>query len=153
EKRPSGMKARLSGGIPLASCQALLDSAPEGLLPLLRGVKLAGTFALDAAVSFDTEDLANMAVKWDFRNECRITEVPLELAPSRFANVFRMQVKDATGRIISVETGPGTLGWTPYAGISPHMETAVLICEDGRFFRHGGFDREAIENSIRENVK
>jgi membrane peptidoglycan carboxypeptidase len=28
-----------------------------------------------------------------------------------------------------------------------------LICEDGAFFRHKGFDREAIRNSIRENVK
>jgi membrane peptidoglycan carboxypeptidase len=33
------------------------------------------------------------------------------------------------------------------------METAVLICEDGAFFRHGGFHEEAIRNSIRENVK
>jgi membrane peptidoglycan carboxypeptidase len=32
------------------------------------------------------------------------------------------------------------------------METAVLICEDSRFFRHDGFDQEAIESSIRQNV-
>jgi monofunctional biosynthetic peptidoglycan transglycosylase len=79
--------------------------------------------------------------------------VPLELSPRRFLNEFRLQVKDATGRIVSIQTGPGTLGWTTYTGISPHMETAVLISEDGRFFRHQGFDREAIENSIKENVK
>jgi membrane peptidoglycan carboxypeptidase len=62
-------------------------------------------------------------------------------------------VKDATGRIVSIETGPGSAGWTPLPAISPHMETAVLVCEDGRFFRHKGFDREAIENSIKENLK
>jgi membrane peptidoglycan carboxypeptidase len=28
-----------------------------------------------------------------------------------------------------------------------------LICEDGGFLRHHGFDRQAIENSIKENVK
>jgi membrane peptidoglycan carboxypeptidase len=33
------------------------------------------------------------------------------------------------------------------------METAVLICEDGAFLRHRGFDEEAIRNSIRENFK
>lgn len=153
EKHPGRVTADLHGGIPLASCQALLESAPEGLLPLLKGVKFAGTFALDAAVAFDTQDLSKMRVRWDFKNECRVTEVPLELSPRRFRNAFRMQVKDVTGRVVNIETGPGTPGWTPYPGISPHMETAVLICEDGRFFRHQGFDREAIENSIKENVK
>lgn len=152
-KESDRVTAQVSAGIPLASCQSLLDSAPEGLLPLLKGLKLAGTFALDAAVSFDTSDLSKMRVKWDFQNECRITQVPVELSPRRFLGEFRLQVKDVTGRIVSIETGPGTPNWTPYAGISPHMETAVLICEDGRFFRHQGFDREAIENSIKENVK
>jgi membrane peptidoglycan carboxypeptidase len=33
------------------------------------------------------------------------------------------------------------------------MDTAVLICEDGRFYAHNGFDQEAIRNSIRENLK
>lgn len=152
-KESDRVTAQVSAGIPLASCQSLLDSAPEGLLPLLRGLKLAGTFALDAAVAFDTSDLSKMKVKWDFQNECRITQVPVELSPRRFMGEFRLQVKDVTGRIVSIETGPGTPSWTPYAGISPHMETAVLICEDGRFFRHRGFDHEAIENSIKENVK
>ena len=153
QKTPAGIKAQLSGGIPLASCQSLLDSAPEGMLPLLRGMKFTGTFALDAAVDFDTSDLSKMNVKWDFKNECRVTEVPLDLAPRRFFSPFRLQVKDVTGRIVSIETGPGTPNWTPYAGITPNMETAVLITEDGRFFRHDGFDREAIENSIKMNVK
>ncbi len=153
EKQPGRLRASLRGGIPLASCQALLDSAPEGLLPLLRGMKFAGTFALDSALELDTSQLDKMRVRWDFKNECRVTEVSVALSPRRFFSPFRLQVKDATGRIVSIETGPGTLGWTPYAAISPNMETAVLICEDGRFFRHQGFDREAIENSIKENVK
>lgn len=153
QKTPDRVTAQLSGGIPLASCQALLESAPEGMLPLLRGMKLSGTFALDAAIDFDTSDLSKMRVTWDFKNECRITEVPVELAPRRFLSPFRLQVKDVTGRIVSIETGPGTSSWTPYAGISPNMETAVLICEDGGFLRHHGFDRQAIENSIKENVK
>lgn len=153
QKTPERVAAQLTGGIPLASCQALLESAPEGMLPLLRGMKLSGTFALDAAIDVDTSDLSKMHVTWDFKNECRVTEVPVALAPRRFLSPFRLQVKDVTGRIVSIETGPGTQNWTPYAGITPNMETAVLICEDGGFLRHAGFDRQAIENSIKENVK
>ncbi len=33
------------------------------------------------------------------------------------------------------------------------METAVIVCEDGGFYRHGGFDYIAIEKSIKDNVK
>jgi membrane peptidoglycan carboxypeptidase len=34
----------------------------------------------------------------------------------------------------------------------PYLETAVLVCEDGRFFGHHGFDPRAIESAIRDNV-
>ena len=37
------------------------------------------------------------------------------------------------GRVMRVYSGPGTPDWVPYRAISPHMETAVLLCEDGRF--------------------
>jgi membrane peptidoglycan carboxypeptidase len=49
--------------------------------------------------------------------------------------------------------GPGTASWVPLVNISRHMETALLVCEDGRFWRHRGFDREAIANSIRDNLR
>jgi membrane carboxypeptidase/penicillin-binding protein PbpC len=49
--------------------------------------------------------------------------------------------------------GPGTDGWVPFTSISHYMEAAVLACEDGRFHRHSGFDKEAIINSIRMNLE
>ena len=53
---------------------------------------------------------------------------------------------------MEVESGPGTPDWVPYDAISPFMETAVLVCEDGHFPYHHGFDFEALENSIRDNL-
>jgi membrane peptidoglycan carboxypeptidase len=33
------------------------------------------------------------------------------------------------------------------------MEIAVLVCEDGGFFRHGGFDFRAIEMALKDDIK
>lgn len=153
ERNAEWTRAHLRGGVPLESCQAMLDSAPRGFAPLLTGMKLAGTFSLAGRVEFDTQNLDRMVTEWTVANECRITATSAETATRRFQQTWVRQVKDAAGRTVALDAGPGAPGWTPRAAISRHMETAVLICEDGGFFRHEGFDQEAIRNSIRENVK
>jgi hypothetical protein len=146
-------KISLDGGVALASCQAMLDATPEGLVPLLAGTQLSGTFTLTGKIQVDTRSLDKMLTRWSSVNECRITGAPAEIAPSRFSRTWTREVLDVTGRLMQAQTGPGTQGWVPKTGISRHMDTAVLICEDGAFFRHRGFDEEAIRNSIRENAK
>ncbi|GMV15501.1 MAG: hypothetical protein AMXMBFR56_37250 [Polyangiaceae bacterium] len=153
EQSKDHKKIWLEGGVPLASCQSMLDATPEGLMPLLAGTRLTGTFALTGKLEVDTRALDKMLTKWSSVNECRITGAPAEIAPSRFSRSWTREVLDVTGRPVQVQSGPGTMGWVPKAAISKHMDTAVLICEDGAFFRHHGFDEEAIRNSIRENVK
>jgi hypothetical protein len=153
ERGADWTRADLSGGIPLASCQAMLDSMPHGLTPLLGGMKMSGTFSLAGKLEFDTRQLDRMVTTWTAANQCRITATSAEISPRRFLEPWVRQVKDGAGRAVQIQSGPGTAGWSPRYAASRHMETAVLICEDGAFFRHDGFDREAIRNSIRENVK
>jgi len=43
--------------------------------------------------------------------------------------------------------------WVPLQAISPYMIKAVLIAEDDKFFKHEGFDFEAIEKAIEKNLK
>lgn len=153
ERSASETRANLRGGIPLASCQAMLDSTPRGLAPLLDGMRMSGTFSVSGRLELDTRNLDRMVVDWSAANECRITAAPANVSPQRFSQPWRRSVKDANGRVVSLESGPGTPGWVSRFAVSRHMDTAVLICEDGAFFRHRGFDQEAIRNSIRENLK
>jgi monofunctional biosynthetic peptidoglycan transglycosylase len=139
--------------VPLASCQAMFDALPEGLAPLLTGMRMSGTFALDASLQLDTKRLDQMRFGWNLANECRITATPAEIAPRRFSSPWVRQVRGSDGRVVQLDSGPGTPGWVPFGAISPNVETAVMICEDGRFHRHDGFDQEAIRNSFRENVR
>jgi monofunctional biosynthetic peptidoglycan transglycosylase len=150
---PERLMLDVNGGIPLASCQDMLDSAPAGLAPLLEGMRMDGTFSLATRLKFDTErpDAAESQVR--FVNDCRITAVPQQIAPERFLSTFSYNVKDEHGRGVRMHTGPSTPGWARYENISKYMQAAVLVNEDGRFFHHRGFDQEAISNSLRANVK
>ncbi|HSC85796.1 MAG TPA: biosynthetic peptidoglycan transglycosylase [Polyangiaceae bacterium] len=138
---------------PLVSCQALFDSAPRGLLGEVGSLGLAGTFSLDAAVQADTRKLGKMAVRWDLKNDCKIQRVPPTLSPDRFRSAFDKEVVGEGDVPQTLVFGPGSERWTPYADISRHLESALLVTEDGRFFRHKGFDDRAIESSIRDNTR
>jgi len=146
-------RGALKLGVPLAACSDLLGSVPPGLLPLLRGMQVAGTFALSADLAFDTRRPGDTRVDWDLANECRITSVPPELSPERFRGAFTRTVMGPGDVPTTIESGPGTDGWVNVFDVSPHMATAVVVCEDARFFAHGGFDEKAIQSSIRDNLK
>lgn len=43
--------------------------------------------------------------------------------------------------------------WAPLSDISPYLIKAVLIAEDDNFWRHEGFDYEAIQKAIEKDIK
>ena len=147
-------QVRASFELPLVGCQAALDSMPKGLVAKIAGMRMAGTFALKGKASFDTARLdRDYQVSWDTAVSCRVTEAPVGIDVSRFTHAFEHTVYTPDGTPKQVETGPGTGAWVPYGAISKFMTTAVLTTEDGGFYRHRGFDAEAIRNSIRENLR
>jgi hypothetical protein len=139
--------------VPLAACQDLVDALPEGLAPLLRDWRMDRNFALRLSVAFDSRRPEKSLIGFSLDNHCRVVSVPLAVAPSRFEKPFILEVEDEHGALLPTSFGPGTWGWTPLGAIAPYVESAVLVCEDGRFLSHNGFDREAIQNSIRENLR
>jgi monofunctional biosynthetic peptidoglycan transglycosylase len=43
--------------------------------------------------------------------------------------------------------------WVPYNRISPTLVKAVIISEDAKFWKHEGFDFEAIHNAAKKDIK
>jgi monofunctional biosynthetic peptidoglycan transglycosylase len=147
------LKLELAARVPRTDCDDLLGAAPRALLPDLEGLHLGGTFALDTTVSMDTRALADTKVSWDWDNKCSVTETPEAFDPVRFREPFTHVVLDAKGDEAEMETGPTTENWVPLEEISRHMETALIVCEDSRFWNHRGFDSKAIQDSIADNLK
>lgn len=154
ERNGDEHRVRASLDVPLVGCQAGLDSLPKGLVSRVAGLRMAGTFALKGKVAFDTARLErDFSVSWDTAVSCRVTEAPPTIDVIRFTKAFERTVYTPDGMPKTIETGPGTGSWAPYGAISKFMSVAVLTTEDGGFYRHRGFDAEAIRNSLRENLK
>jgi membrane peptidoglycan carboxypeptidase len=145
--------SKLGFEIPLVSCQALFDSVPGSLLPLLKGTRFSGTFSLSAAMELEAAQLRNMKFDWTVKNDCHITAVRSDIAPDRFGQPFTYPVYDSYGLPLVRESGPQSSDWTPFDAISPYLQTAAIICEDSRFFSHHGIDEKAIASAIVDNVK
>jgi monofunctional biosynthetic peptidoglycan transglycosylase len=43
--------------------------------------------------------------------------------------------------------------WVPFPKISPYLVKAVLIAEDDKFWKHEGFDYEAIQKAVEKDLK
>jgi hypothetical protein len=139
--------------IPLSACQSLLEAMPNGLLPAVRGLRMAGSFGIDLQVRYDQAKPQDTSVVLAVQNECRVREAPPELSAHRFERPFTREVKAPDGSPMTIESGPGTPSWVSLDDISRHMESAILICEDAGFHSHAGFDFRALENAIKDDLK
>lgn len=138
--------------VPLAACEDLIESLPSGLAPLASQLRLDGTLSLQAGVSFDTAHPERTDAKWDLANGCRVRAVSPLISPERFRESFILEVPEANGVMTERAFGPGTASWVPLSAMTGQLANAVLVCEDGRFFQHNGFDSQAIRSSIRDNL-
>jgi hypothetical protein len=153
EREAAGVRIRGDGGVPLASCDAMLGSLPPALIGDLSGVKLSGTFGLTASVAYDSTRPDDLEVKLKVANDCRVVDAPAAYSPERFRSSWTREVKAPDGSSVLTQSGPGTADYMRYNEISRHMETAVLVCEDGGFYRHRGFDFRAIEKALRADLQ
>ena len=141
------------GKVPSVHCQAAFDSIPSAMVPLLAGLRLKGQFSWAGALAFDTDDLTDMTARFRMKNRCRMMRIPPAVNPSRFRRPFKRAVPGVEdGEMLEDWTGPNDKNWTALYDVSRHLETAVLVTEDGGFWDHNGFNERAIESSIRQNL-
>jgi hypothetical protein len=145
--------ASLAFDVPAASCQSLLDSVPDALLPLIRSARMTGSFGARGRVAFDTRHIEDLLLDYDIDDRCRVAEVSPDLARERFTHAFTHTVYKPDGKTADEIFGPGTENWTDLDRISPYMQVAVLTTEDGAFPHHKGFNHAAIRNSLIANIK
>jgi hypothetical protein len=152
QRKASETAASVSVDVPLAACQDLVEALPRGLAPIASQVRLDGTLSLQSSVRFDTARPKAAEVQWKLSNGCRVKSVASAVSPDRFRAPFTLEVPDEHAVFVQRAFGPGTPNWTAMVDMSAHLAHAVLVCEDGGFYRHNGFDAQAIRNSIRENL-
>lgn len=74
-----------------------------------------------------------------------------DLADKRYSTTI--QVKDWQGEYHPFVVGPKNRNWTPSARIPAEMKWAVIVAEDGNFYKHDGFDVKAIKAAIKYDLE
>lgn len=127
-------------------CQKWLDAVPEELKTgPISEVRFTGNFAIDLTVKPE--------VRLKISNQCALAKG----APPKFiqalAGRFKYTAYHPDRKPFERETGPGTAEWVPLQLISPNMGIALTTTEDPGFMHHRGIIPQAIENSLRDNLK
>lgn len=128
-------------------CQTWLDAVPDQLKEgPISEMKLAGVFSVDLTIKPD--------VRLKMSNGCRLASGPIPKFVQALRGKFEYTAYRPDGHtIFQRETGPGTADWVPLQLISPNMATALTTTEDPGFMGHRGIIPQAIENSLKDNLK
>lgn len=127
-------------------CQKWLDAVPDELkVGPISEMNLAGNFAIDLEIK--------PKVRLKISNQCTLAKG----APPKFIQAlsgrFKYTAHHPDGEPFERESGPGTAEWLPLQLVSPNMATALTTTEDPGFMYHRGIIPQAIENSLKDNLK
>ncbi|MGM0575787.1 MAG: transglycosylase domain-containing protein [Myxococcota bacterium] len=137
-----------------ARCQDILDSLPDGLAPMLRGLRVEGTLAWQLDFSLDTADMDSLEYhSHPELNRFRVLDMGERLNIDAVRGTFVHRIQEADGTVEEILVGPGSPAWVSLDDISDYMVKAVTTTEDGTFFDHEGFAPFAIRRSLIENLE
>lgn len=63
-----------------------------------------------------------------------------------------MQMREKQWQKLGINKKPARI-WVPYSGISPNLIRAVLISEDENFWKHDGFDLNAMQRAMERDIE
>ena len=132
----------------------LKRSLPPSLLGPLAGVGVRGSWdwRLDFALDLSAPDSVR------FRSDVTPHDLALDPARTRLKlfsldEPFVAEIHLPRDRIVTRELSDANPDYRPLAVMSPALVGAVVANEDGGFFRHRGFNSEAVRQSIAENLR
>lgn len=134
-------------------CQDVLDSIPQGVKSIIDGMELQGNLAWELHGEIHQLSKTEPSIELKLNNTCKITKIPDDLSVKLLRKPFKRTVLDQTGSPFEITNGPNTEGWTTVGLTSQFIPLAFRTMEDPGFLAHRGFDIQAIENSIKENIK
>lgn len=133
---------------------ALRSSLPAAVLGPLREVRARGAwdwrFALDLDLaSPDSARVRARVVPHGLQLDLDRTRLELPPPDGPFVATVRLP----RGRRVSRELSPANPHFLELGAMDSILVHAVVTNEDGGFFRHGGFNLEAVEGAIADNLR
>jgi hypothetical protein len=151
--QPERYACELHARLASTRCDDAVHAIPADVLGELAAMRLEGRIGGAIDLDVDSTDLAATTLRVQVNDACRFVSVPPFAEPARFAAPFHHRAVENDGDVFEMDTGPGTLAWTPITSVSPFLIHAVVAHEDASFFRHHGFAPWAIRDALVENLR
>jgi len=150
----AGPRFRLDAAFDGLGEKNIVTSLPRVLLGPLAGLDLQGTFDWHAGFDLDLARPDSVHFHADvIPHELWLDPRRSRPSPAEIEDPFTATILLPRGRIAVREIGPDNPHYRPLDRISPYLRDAVVTNEDGAFWRHHGFNTEAIGLAVAANLR
>lgn len=138
--------------IPPVDSKTFHQSVPKSISGELDNLSFSGKLGYELSVSVDFNILDSLQLSGKvLKDKFWLGNPGVDF--SKLDTVFLQPVYDGTEIKREVLVGPSNKFFTPYDQIPQHFVQSVTTSEDGAFFRHNGFNEDAIREALIENLK
>jgi hypothetical protein len=146
----------LTASLQPTTCGGLL-AALRPLLPALDGMGLDGTLGATVHVALPSEvpdpsALAALALDVDLSVGCRVTADPPLADPHTLKGPLVVRTVGADGAERAFALGPTSPSFRSLDVLPVPLIRTIVAAEDGRFFRHQGFDLDMIRRALTHDL-
>ncbi len=135
--------------------QEFFASVPPVFMTKLEGIRVQGkmSYTLGLRLSMARPDSVRIEPEIGLSRDFRVISLGDSIDMKKYRGDFMHVVVTEYGSDSTFWVGKDNPYYTPYDSIPQHLVWAVLLSEDGSFFRNDGFNVLQIEKSIAENLK
>lgn len=128
------------------SCNNWVEAMPTPMPAALDQAR--GHFTGDLGFEVSRDPSPHFSVK----NSCRF-ECSAEPIKTLRSGRITYMAYDKDDKLFERTIGPGTKDWVPIEVLPPHVPKAFITLEDPGFLSHRGIIPQALENSLKDNLK
>lgn len=135
--------------------QDILDGLPKELTPIIHGAKAEGNLDLTLKVNIDMAQPRKSGIEVSGSvTDFQPVFVPARCDVRRLKESAYQHLARKYGLLQrTIVLGPSNKSFVPGNAVGYNLRSAVLVCEDGGFFRHHGFLLKHINESLRQNLR
>jgi hypothetical protein len=134
--------------------KTVVASVPRVMLGPLTGLEVSGRWDWHADFDLDLAKPDSLRFHADVVPHGLSLDPALSRpSPAAIAGPFTAQIQLPRGRVVTREISPLNPYFRPLTRISPYLRDAVVTNEDGGFWKHRGFNTEAIGLAVGANLR
>jgi hypothetical protein len=140
--------------LPQTDLQRILGAIPKDFIPTIYQAKVKGSVQASLQIEMDLAHPSKLVFDPNIEIfDYELIQAPPQADLQKLKHPFRHVVRQ-DGKIVDEFTiGPANKNFVPFAELGDNIIAGVLTCEDGRFFRHNGFQVQHLRKSMVRNIK